>query len=307
MPKLNYNKKPRSFADQVLLLQERNLTIPNTQKAERVLSTISYNRLSRYWYPFLKEPKEDEIFHTGADFDTIFKIYQFDSKLRTLVFNAIEQIEVAVRTQLIYHMSHKYQSGFWYETKEPFESHQQYIRVLKKISDTVDQTNEAFITKYTNKYEQHLPPAWKAFEIISFRTLYTIYKNLREKDDKQLIADAFNMNSSVFESWIDFLVYIRNICAHHARFWNRSMTIKPIWMKSKNRGPWITKWSDDGPQKIRHKSYVAFCVIAFLMDRINPYHSFKKDLKELILEYPDINAIQDMGFTNGWESEPLWK
>lgn len=305
MAKSFYNKKPKTFTQQVELLEERGLSIKNPAKAEKVLSTISYNRLSRYWYPFLKDPQEEEIFQDGTQFETIFRIYQFDSELRTLVFNAIEQIEIAVRTQLIYHMSIKSDSGFWYENKESFSSHPKYIKVVKKISDIMVDTNEVFIEKYRAKYEQHLPPAWKAFEIVSFRTLYDIFKNLKDKDDKQIIADTFNLNHSVFESWIDFLVYIRNICAHHSRFWNRRMTIKPVWMKSKKRGNWVSRWNEGAHDKNIHKTYVAFCVIAFLMDRINPYHTFKSDLFELLKKFPQ--AVEyDMGFPEGWKKELLW-
>ena len=63
---------------------------------EKILENISYNRLSSYWYPFLAEPKKDEIFKENIDFELIFKTYQFDSEFRLLMFYAIEQIEIAL-------------------------------------------------------------------------------------------------------------------------------------------------------------------------------------------------------------------
>ena len=122
----HYDEKPKTFAEQVNLLQRRGLQINNTLKAERVLSSISYNRLSNYWHPFLKVPKEDEIFEKGITFERIFRIYQFDSKLRTLLFNAIEQIEIAVRTQVIYYVSHRYNDGYGYEKRELYQSSTRY-------------------------------------------------------------------------------------------------------------------------------------------------------------------------------------
>jgi abortive infection bacteriophage resistance protein len=112
MSKQVYNKLPKSFSEQVELLEKRGLIIPNKEKAENILTYISYNRLSNYWFPMLKKPKEEELFKGNSNFETIFKIYQFDSELRTITFQAIEQIEIAIRTQIIYHFSHKYQSGF---------------------------------------------------------------------------------------------------------------------------------------------------------------------------------------------------
>ena len=102
--KIVYDKTAKSFSEQVLLLKKRNLTIQNEERVERILTYISYNRLSNYWHPLLKEPKHEEIFKDGSKFNTAFRLYQFDSDFRTITFHAIEQIEIAVRTQIIYHL-----------------------------------------------------------------------------------------------------------------------------------------------------------------------------------------------------------
>jgi abortive infection bacteriophage resistance protein len=86
MKKIEYTKTPKTIEEQVELLEERGLLINDKEKASKVLANISYNRLSNYWYPLLAEPKEKEHFKTGATFDSIFRIYQFDSELRILVF-----------------------------------------------------------------------------------------------------------------------------------------------------------------------------------------------------------------------------
>lgn len=82
--KTPYDKKPKSFKQQVELLKKRNLTVENEERTERILTYISYNRLSNYWYPLLKEPKSDEIFKDNAKFNTAFRLYQFDSDFRTI-------------------------------------------------------------------------------------------------------------------------------------------------------------------------------------------------------------------------------
>ena len=57
--KRTYSKTPKTFEEQVELLKNRGLIITNEIKAAKVLNYISYNRLSNYWYPMLKEPKEE--------------------------------------------------------------------------------------------------------------------------------------------------------------------------------------------------------------------------------------------------------
>lgn len=309
MKKVNYEKLPKTFAEQIELLKERGLTIPNEEKAIKVLKNISYNRLSAYWYPMLKAPKDEEYFKDNASFETAFHFYQFDSELRMLTFYAIEQVEIALRTQIIYHLSNKYKSGFWYERADAFSSYPVYISLLNKICNGVQETKQEFIKKYNRKYNQHLPPAWKSFEIISFKTLYSIYKNLKENKDKGQISKHFGLHHTVFISWMDTLVYIRNICAHHSRLWNIKLTISPIWVKSP-KSEWVSRWENEENNKNTNdkvlKTYAIVCVLAYLLNHINPYHRFKKGLRRLLNRFPEID-IAHMGFPKNWENEALWK
>ncbi len=310
MPKKNYTKLPKTFKDQVLLLKQRGLIIENETKACKVLETISYNRLSLFWYPLLEEPKENEIFKDGSNFETIFRIYQFDSELRSLTFRAIEQIEIAFRTQLIYHLSHKYNSGNWYANASAFKSYPIYVSLLNKIVNSVKDSKQEFIKKYSNTYEEFLPPAWKSFEIITFRSLQSIYKNLKSAKDKKQISLRLGMNHTTFESWMDTLVYIRNICAHHTRLWNIKLTISPVWLKTP-KNSWVKRWENEpSNEKTKDKilkMYAVFCIIQYLLDHINPYHNFAEDLKVLLKKYQTHIDIAHMGFPNNWEEEDLWK
>ena len=48
-------------------------------------------------YPFLEMPKNLHRYKTGASFKKIMMLYRFDKKLRMLLLNEIEKIEIAVR------------------------------------------------------------------------------------------------------------------------------------------------------------------------------------------------------------------
>ena len=308
MPKKEYTKEPKTFAEQVDLLTSRGLYIPNKERAKGILSRISYNRLSNYWYPMLKEPKNEEQFKANSNFETIFKLYQFDSELRALVFQAIEQIEIAVRTQIIYHLSHKHGDGFWFLEKDYYQSIKAYNRALSKIMDAVQESKQPFIQKYKQTYSNELPPSWKSFELLSFRAIYSIYKNVNRSPEKLAISDFFGLNYEVFISWLDTLVYIRNICAHHARLWNTILTISPVWPRSP-RGPWVERWENEpeneGTKDKKLKTYAALCIIQFILTKSNPYHHFDRDLSALLSKYPEVD-IKHMGFTDHWEAEELW-
>lgn len=307
MTKTDYNKVPRDIEGQITLLKERNLIIPDESKAAKILANISYNRLSNYWYPLLAHPIEDEIFKDGANFENIFHTYQFDSELRVLVFYAIEQIEIAFRTQLIYHLSVEHNSGFWYEDANHFVSYPAYIAFLDKICKNVQRTKQIFIEKYKDKYNQYLPPSWKSFELISFTALFGVYKNLKKTGAKLRINTHFELHHNAFVSWMETLVYVRNICAHHSRLWNIILTITPVWPKS-TRKEWVSRWENkETTSKDKTlKVYAVCCMLAYLLDGINPYHKFKTRLMNLLEDFDKDIDIAQMGFPSDWKEEPLW-
>ena len=109
MQKLSYNKPALTYKAQIEQLKDRGLTIADEEKAVHLLENISYYRLSGYWYPLLKDPKQDHVFKEGATFERAFGLYLFDKELRKLVVSELEKIEVAVRAQMIYVLWHNYE------------------------------------------------------------------------------------------------------------------------------------------------------------------------------------------------------
>ena len=108
-----YAKPPLSFAEQLQLLESRGLKIPDQTLALGHLSSISYYRLSAYWYPFLQRDTNGRVigvFEPGTDFDQVVRLYEFDRHLRLLVMDAIVRIDVHIRTLVTYHLGHRYRA-----------------------------------------------------------------------------------------------------------------------------------------------------------------------------------------------------
>ena len=106
-----YTKPALTIDQQIDLLEKRGLSIPDHAQARRHLSNISYYRLSAYMLPYRVLDSSGNYldqFVPGATWDDVYNLYKFDRKLRLLVFDAIERIEIALRTQVIYQLSHKY-------------------------------------------------------------------------------------------------------------------------------------------------------------------------------------------------------
>ena len=90
----------------VQILKTRGMEITDEEKAQHYLSHIGYYHLSAYMYPLLSIPKEQHLFKQGVSFGKVMMLYRFDKKLRLLLFNEIEKIEVAVRCAVV-------NFGFW--------------------------------------------------------------------------------------------------------------------------------------------------------------------------------------------------
>jgi abortive infection bacteriophage resistance protein len=104
----------------------------------------------------------------------------------------------------------------------------------------------------------------------------------------------------VFISWLHGLVYIRNVCAHHARLWNRLLGIQPLFPR-RTQHSWI---STKGLNNKR--MYYVLSIILYFLNTINPNHTFKQKLENLFAKYPNVDR-QAMGFPADWQYESLWQ
>lgn len=286
---------------QIEILESRGMVFENKKEAEYYLSNISYYRLSAYWYTFLKHPKTEHIFNSDTTFNKALKTYVFDRKLRVILFDEIERIEIALRTQLNYQYCTRHGNN-WYENKDLYRDTKYYYKFNSLLSDELDKTREVFIQHYKRKYtDPPHPPAWMALELASFGQLSTLYKNLKNDDARKKVADHFAIHENVLSSWLECLSYIRNACAHHMRLWNRKLSKTPT-LPSITQNSWITMIDNERANRL----YYAICVIRYLINHISPQNSFSKKIAKLFSTFPNIPKYY-MGFPNGWENEELWK
>ncbi len=104
---ITYTKPALTVDQQITLLESRGLTVKDIDKAQHYLQFINYYRLSGYSICFeqLDNGKRSHQFNPGTTFDDILALYNFDRHLRIHVMDAIERIEVAIRTQICLQMA----------------------------------------------------------------------------------------------------------------------------------------------------------------------------------------------------------
>ena len=297
---MKYTKPPLTIAQQIQTLKRRGLIIENEKRANRYLSFINLYRLRAYTYTYQDNIDPEHLFFPGITFDNVLKTYLFDRKFRLLIFDAIERIEIALRTQIIYQYSVN-QGSNWYENKVLFRRPLYYKRDLILIDKELKRSNEVFIKHYQKTYSNpKRPPAWMTMEITSLGLLSKIYENLMISPERKTIARNFNLGHPfVLESWMHSLSVIRNICAHHGRLWNRELT-SSMKLPKITSGVWL---SNTNFQK--GKMYLPLSSILFLLNTIIPQNHFVNKFKKLIAQYPEIQ-LKQMGFPKEWEKEKLW-
>lgn len=314
-----YNKPALSFNDQINLLESRGLTINDRTRTIRHLSNVSYYRMSAYMLPFKKRDstgKIIDVFLEGTTWDDIYNLYKFDRKLRLLVFDAIERIEIALRTQEIYQLSHKYGSHWQNDQnifKPPYKNRRgKLINVFQDIQNHINEQLNAnqkvkFIEHYLNTYNTPpTPPSWMSVELLYFSELSKICQNLKNRKDRTDLAEAFGLkDEAIFCSWLHALNYVRNICAHHARLWNIDMQVTPApYINKDSNMIWLS--AGEMAKVSQRRLYYTLCIILYLLQKVNPNTKFRQHFFDLLKQYPNIN-LSSMGFPKGWDKHPLWK
>ena len=111
-------------------------------------SHIGYFRLSAYCYPLLDEPKTNHLYKTGATFNKVMSMYLFDRKLRILLFNEIEKIEVAIRSAMNNWISDRLNDVFWMTDVRHFNNHSMFVKRLAIIESELEKSSEDFIVHH---------------------------------------------------------------------------------------------------------------------------------------------------------------
>lgn len=293
---MQYDKPPLTFEQQLDLLASRGLQIGDRKQALHALARISYYRLSAYWHPV---KNSDDTFKLGARFEVSLTLYEFDRHLRLQVMDAIERIEIALRTAITYNMAHAY-GTFAHTSPTNFRDRFDHAGWIEKIEDEAAHSREIFINHYRDKYEGFPTlPIWMATEVISWGALSRLYEGMLPKDQK-IIASDYGIQPIVMRSWLRTLTYIRNLCAHHGRLWNRELAVAPELPRHDER------WQP--PLIPTNRRLVAILLILRqMMDHHHQGSHWQYRVTELLEPIADKSYWRKaMGLPKDWRNHPLW-
>lgn len=295
---MQYSKPPLSFEDQADTLLARGLEADRDLLITR-LKAVSYYRLSGYLFPYRTQT---DSYKPGTKLKHIWRLYTFDRRLRLLVLDAIERIEISLRTNLVYFHTHQYDPfGYASATTLPNLTAKQHQDFLGKISAEKSRSHEIFVRHFKDSYgdkHQHLP-LWMAAEIMSFGTVLTMLNGV-SKPLQQQISRLYGVPDTVFISWVLALNGIRNLCAHHSRLWNRELGYKMLLPRERKYPQWHT------PVPIgNNRIFSILTILNYCLNIVAPQSNWRSRLEELLQEYADVPRTP-MGFAENWQESPLW-
>lgn len=267
------------------------------------LAFVGYHRLLIYMRPFQDDQKR---FHPHVQFDDVLKVYDFDRRLRLLFLEAIDRIEVGFRAVITNTMAADKSCGpHFYLDAVNFADSAAHRDLLRQVLNLRDKENLALKHYYATYNTPALPPIWVVLEAMTIGQMSRLFCDLH-LDHRKRVAARFGFDEAVLITWLKSLTLLRNVCAHHGRLWNASITASaPRYANS------IA--AEFPPHADRGRIFARAVVAQALLARIDPASDWKDKFKALLATLPS-NALAKAGMTSAvlgspeqWEARPFWR
>ena len=295
------------------------MVIDNPAEAAKVLGVVGYYRLSGYWHPYRRHlgPRQrEDRFVEGTSFANVVRLYDTDRRLKLHVLDAIERVEIALRVMIGFTLGKR--GAFAHLTPGNLDARfvspasgrpSMYEDWLAKVFGAQARSSEDFVVHFQQKYDGRLP-VWVVTEIMDFGATTHLYRGLKSVDrnaiarDLDIVDQAGLGNGHTLGNWLRVLNYVRNICAHHSRLWNRRLVNK-IASRPLASIPELQHLARaDVPA---YRIYSTLCVLAFLLERVGQ-GDWVTPLRDLLaVEVPACGrSLAELGFLEGWADQWPW-
>lgn len=278
-------KKPTTYQEQLELLKTRNIVIDDPKHCIEVLESVSYYRLAAYFLPF---KIGDDCYLQGTNFNTVYRIYEFDRKVRGILFTALEEVEIYLRTKLSYFHAHKY-GAEGYMNPANFSKHHKAKKFHENLSREITSNERAaFVQHHKKHYSGHFP-VWVAMELFTFGMLSRFYSDMITADQKWIAKELYNTVPKNITSWLRCCTDLRNICAHYGRLYYRIFSATPANLPA-------------GPKQICQLWGATLALKALYPNAKKWNVEILPQLSTVFSEYQEDISLRHIGFPIDWEA-----
>lgn len=308
-------KPATSPKEQIETLRSRGMHLDDSL-ARQWLENVSYYRLSAYWYParvFGTDGKRTDAVQKGTCFSDVVALYEADRKLRTLVHDGIERIEVMLRTRigerLVANGPLSYKDPNYFR---PTFDHASWVNTANKRVNRASRSNEP-IKHYQAEYGGQYP-FWVLAEVLDFSDVSRLFEGMLAHDQRAIAEDLgivpdlsllskgqqYKLKKQTpLARWLEQLTIVRNICAHHSRLWNKSFAPVPTSaMRTQTEFSLLPEFQSED-------LFGALLVMAHLLCIASPGTTWPQKIADLIKSefLPNPLVTQEaLGLPENWES-----
>jgi len=272
---------------QIENLKELGLIINDEDYARRFLNDVSYFRLIKAYNLGLKE--KNSKYNGKTTFEEIVQLYLFNSRFRQVLFTRIEIVEVNLRCRLATYFSLKY-GPLGYLDANNFVSGLYFDEFKEDMEKEIERNKKSpFVKNFLENYEGGNIPLYALVELFSFGTLSKFFKNMKNEDKRDFAKQYYGVGYTYFESWVENIAFVRNICAHYGRIYNMNMVKTPRLYR---------EYSEKGVSNLR--IFATLICIKHLIPNDNKWDEFIQTIDLLIDKYNSVD-IKLMGFPDNWK------
>lgn len=278
-------KDAKTFEEQMEILRSRGCIIDDEDGCLDVLSSINYYRLSAYFLPYRDGENQ---FKAGTNFYAVYRSYEFDRKMREILWSVIGVIEINLRTMFAYYHAHKY-GALGYMNKDNYNSKHNHKKFIKSFQREIEQNKRVpFVRHHIDRYENRFP-IWVAVELFSFGMLSRFYADMKRADKKKLCRELGQPSDVILESWLRCCTDLRNICAHYGRLYFRTFSACPA--------------TERGSRYTLEKNLFSYIL---MLKRMYTFpNQWNKEcashIVALVEEYTDEIKLEHIGFPENWK------
>ncbi len=278
-------KQPKTYEEQVAIIKEKGFIVEDEQECIAFLKKANYYRLSAYFLPF---KRKDGSYVPETKFDKVAHIYEFDGRMRAVLFQCIEEIEFYLRTQFSYFSGHTYGALGYLNDDNYSDKHKGDI-FRQKINKCIkDNSQTRVVTHHMEKYGGKFP-IWVIIEFFSMGMLSHFFADLKTNDQKTLAKELYEISPRFLNSWLKCITDLRNQCAHYSRLYSWIFTATPAIPKEVNF-------------KANRKLFSQLMMLKFLYPEKNRWNAkIFTEIEALIEEYKEYISLNHIGFPKNWE------
>jgi abortive infection bacteriophage resistance protein len=284
MALIPYTKLHATPAQRITHLRAKGLIVSRPNVAAQKIETIGYERLRIYFLSRRQHGVAGKPFITGTTYQDIISLYECDMRLRDACFSAVGHFELLFRNAISEVLSHTHGSHPYYDDRA-YKSAASNLEALQTFAKVYEKSKDGRAKHYRQTYSiPIMPPIWTMKEFLTFGSASYIYQRL-EGSIRTAIATQFGINSdAVFKSWLECLVDLRNICAHHDRLFNRSFQKQPIMLQR-------ASIPSAAPKKLKA---ILECLDYMLQQR-GMKSNVTGDVLKIVSRYPQVN-LREPGY-----------